>query len=107
MNVTYHVSKHGNRTVAGSLVDGGMNGGLCGEDVKILEYVKHATVDVTGINDTEVSGLKLAQAVGLVQTVNDGPIVVIMSQYANLGNGNTIHSKGQLEHFGLLVDDMS
>ena len=79
MNVTYRISKHGNLNAAGSLVDGGANGGLFGEDVKILEYVEHAFVDVTGINDTEVSGLKLAQAAGVVQTVSDGPVVAIMS----------------------------
>ena len=91
----------------GSLVDGGANGGLLGDDVRVLEYVEGAHVDVTGIADSEVNGLKIAQAAGIVDTVADGPIIVIMSQYADLGKGKTIHSKGQMEHFGMLVDDTS
>ena len=31
-NVTYRISKHGNLPAAGSLVDGGANGGLFGDD---------------------------------------------------------------------------
>ena len=106
-NITHHISKHGNLNAAGGLVDGGANGGLFGKDVKIIEYIEHAFVDVTGINDTEVLGLKLAQAAGVVQTVSNGPVVAIMSQCADLGTGKSIHSKGQLEHCGLIVEDTS
>ena len=91
-NITYYIGKHGNLNAAGSLVDGRANGGLFGEDVKIIEYVEHVFVDVTGINNTEVLGLKLAQVAGVVQTVSDGPVMAIMSQYADLGTGKSIHS---------------
>ena len=70
------------------------------------ECVDGANVDVTGIADSEVSGLKIAQAAGLVETV-DGPVILIMSQYAVLGSGKTVHSKGQMEHFGVVIDDRS
>ena len=105
-NLRYRVHQRSQDVVAGSLVDGGANGGLLGDDVLILEYVDGAKVDVTGIADSEVSDLKIAQAAGLVETV-DGPVILIMSQYAVLGSGKTIHSKGQMEHFGIVIDDRS
>ena len=46
-------------------------------------------------------------AAAKVETMADGPIIVIMSQYANLGVGQTVHSKGQMEHFGMIIDDRS
>eukprot|EP00977_Amphora_coffeiformis_P027067 scaffold32811_cov122-Amphora_coffeaeformis.AAC.1 len=45
------------RDTRGSLVDGGANGGMFGDDVHVLELVEHATVDITGINNAEVNGL--------------------------------------------------
>ena len=42
-----------------------------------------------------------------MNTMADGPIILIMLQYANYGVGQTVHSKGQIEHFGLVIDDKS
>eukprot|EP00977_Amphora_coffeiformis_P024461 scaffold15918_cov194-Amphora_coffeaeformis.AAC.1 len=103
--VTYRISQADQRDTRGSLVDGGANGGMFGDDVRVLEFVEHATVDITGINNAEVNGLRIAQGAAVVETINDGPIIVIMLQYANLGHGKTIHSKGQMENFGIVVDD--
>ena len=36
-----------------------------------------------------------------------GPILLIMDQYASYGKGSTVHSVGQLSHFGLDIDDQS
>ena len=106
VNVAYRISNMAHEpTTLGALVDGGANGGLLGADVRILEYVEGAHVDITGVGESELKGLKIAQAAAKVDTVADGPIIVIMSQYAELGFGKTIHSKGQLEHFGQIVDD--
>eukprot|EP00977_Amphora_coffeiformis_P026725 scaffold29404_cov100-Amphora_coffeaeformis.AAC.1 len=83
--VTYRISQADQRDTRGSLVDGGANGGMFGDDVRVLEFVEHATVDITGINNAEVNGLCIAQGAAVVETINnDGPIIVIMSQYANL-----------------------
>eukprot|EP00977_Amphora_coffeiformis_P023640 scaffold13888_cov137-Amphora_coffeaeformis.AAC.1 len=103
--VTYRISQADQRDTRGSLVDGSANGGMFGDDVRVLEFVEHATVDITGINNAEVNGLRIAQGAAVVEMINDGPIIVIMSQYANLGHGKTIHSKGQMENFGIVVDD--
>ncbi len=104
-STTYRISQSGQDQLEGALVDGGANGGMLGSDARVLEFVEGAKVDVTGIADAEVTDLRIAQGAALVETVNDGPIIIIMSQYANLGRGKTIHSKGQMENFGLVVDD--
>ena len=106
-NVTYRVSKNGSLRELGALIDGGANGGVIGDDARILEYVENATVDLTGIGDIEVASLKLGLGAAVVETVHDGPIIVLMAQYADLGKGKTIHSKGQMEHFGAIIDDKS
>jgi len=106
--VKYHVA---NSTAAqgdgpgGSLIDGGANGGLCGADVRVLAMT--ATLcDVTGVGDSAIENLPIVQAAGLLQTQN-GPVIGIFHQYANFGQGNLIHSSGQLRSFGNIVDDCS
>jgi hypothetical protein len=69
--------------------------------------VEGAHADVTGIGNNEVTNLKIGQGAAIVETVHDGPVIIIMSQYADLGRGKTIHSKGQLQHFGCIVDETS
>ena len=92
----------------GALIDGGANGGLIGSDARILETDLVATADVMGVTDDILSSLPLVQAAAKIETVHDGPIIGIFSSYAQRGDGgHTIHSKGQLESFGLIVDDKS
>jgi hypothetical protein len=107
-NVTYRITQSSiNEAEMGSLVDGGANGGLFGDDIKIIEYDPHAQVNVTGLANSQVDNLQIGTGAGVFETVNDGLIIGIMHQYANLGTGKTIHSKGQLEQFGAIVDDTS
>ena len=104
----YHISNQvAGQDNHGSLINGGTNGGMLGSDVRVLEFVDGVTVDVTGINETKMTGLKVATGAGLTQTIEDGPIILIMLQYANHGSRHTIHSKGQMENFGILIDDKS
>ena len=104
-NVTYRISNHGGDSPKGSLVDGGANGGVNGEDTRVLEYVPNASVDLTGVNQAHVPDLKICTSAAFAETANDGPVILIMPQYAHLGKGPTIHSKAQLHHFGSIVDD--
>lgn len=53
----------------------------------------------------EVLAFSNATTSNCCNTVGDRPIIVIMLQYANYGKGKTIHSKGQMEHFGITVND--
>ena len=90
-----------------TLVDGRANGGLAGTDMHILESNIHATADVHGIANT-LESLPLVQAAAKIDTRNDGPIIGIFSHYAQRpDDGPTIHLKGQMESFGLLIDDKS
>ena len=45
------------------------------------------------------------QCASVVETIDEGKIIRIMSQYAHKPESKTIHSKSQLEHFGSVVYD--
>lgn len=110
VNTTYVYQVHDSRVDVshGSLIDGGANGGLLGSDARILEQHLSATADVIGLADTVLSKLPIVQAAAKVETLSNGPIIAILSSYAHRSDGGrTIHSKGQLESFGLIVDDKS
>ena len=81
-----------------SLVDRGANGGLAGEDVRLIEQTARYA-DVSGINDHTIEGLPIAAVAGVVET-HLGPICLIMHQYAYHGKGKMIHSCIQVEHHG-------
>ena len=102
-NVTYHVANH-DTTVSGALVDRGANGSLAGSDVRLIEFDAFRFADITGINDTEVKGLKIA-TVAAVTTTQAGPVVLIIHQAAYMGKGKTIFSSAQMEHFRTTVND--
>jgi hypothetical protein len=101
----YSVSSTHRTTVSGSLIDRGTNGGIAGDDVRILETTLR-TVDVRGINNHEVTGIPIVTAAGVV-TTQHGPVIAIMPQYAYLRSGKTIHSAAQLEHYQNVVNDRS
>jgi hypothetical protein len=88
----------------GSLVDGGCNGGLAGEDVLILDEHSFGKVDIIGVGENLIPGIPLCTAAGLIQTTT-GPIIGIMHNYAALGKGGSIHSPVQMKDFGIVIDD--
>ena len=76
-------------------MDRGANGGVIGNDARVfLQHNKR--VDVRGIDNHEVSDLKIVDASAKVMT-NVGEVILILSQYAYLGVGRSIHSSGQIE----------
>ena len=82
---------------------GALSEGEPAADVVVLETTLF-TADVTGIADSVVSNVPIVTCAGLV-TSTDGPIIVLMNQYAHHGKGRTIHSVLQLKHFGVQVDE--
>ena len=70
--------------------------------MQILEHVPNGCVNITGMAGNELANLKLAQTASLVNTMEGSPIIVIMLQCANYGVGQMVHSKGQMEHFGVV-----
>ena len=93
------------RSRRGSLVDRGANGGILGNDAKVI-LQHHRSVDVTGIDNHELNALKIVDASARVMTQR-GPVILVMRQYAYHGRDRTIHSAPQIEFYKNRVDDRS
>ena len=74
-------------------------------DTHVLSTVPHAFVDITGVGGEILQCLLIVQCASVVETVDEWPVVLIMSQYAHKPDSKSIHSKSQVEHFGGLVYD--
>ena len=94
-----------NHAYWGALVDSAANGGMAGSDTQILSTIPHAHVDSTGVGGDVMEMLPLVQCASVVETIDEGKIILIMSQYAHKPDSKTIHSKSQVEHFGGVVYD--
>ena len=106
INYTYCFTHHEATLVHhGVLVDSGANGGMAGSDTWVLLVTPQAFVDITGVGGEMLQRLPIVQCASVVETVEDGPIVLIMSQYAHKPDSKSIHSKSQVEHFGGIVHD--
>ena len=57
-----------------------------------------------GVGQASINTLHLVTCAGTVH-MTQGPIVLIMNQYAYYGKGSIVHSIGQLPHIGLDIDD--
>ena len=89
----------------GALVDRGANGGIAGEDVRIIEKTGRQ-VDVQGIDNHQINDISIVTA-GAVIPTQKGEVIAIMHQYAHVAKGKTIHSSGQLEWYKNEVNDKS
>ena len=104
MHVTYNVSSH--RSIdRQSLVDRGSNGGVAGNDVRVISK-SHRKVDIRGIDNHQLNDVEIG-TVGAYVDTQRGPIIAVFHQYALFGKGNTIHSPGQLEMWNNNVNDKS
>ena len=107
MHVLYRCHQSsGQSSTPGSLVDRGSNGGIGGDDVRVIAFHPHRKIDVQGIDNHTMNNLRVATCGGVVST-NLGPHIAILHQYAYTGRGASIHSPGQLEWNGCHVDDKS
>ena len=103
--ISYTVSNHIGSETNGSLVDRGANGGIAGNDVRIIATTDRS-VDVSGIDNHQMTNLRIVTAGGVVPT-QLGDVIVILHQYAHMPQGRTIHSSGQLEAYKNEVHDKS
>ena len=101
----YQAHAHDKKSGRGSLIDRGANGGIAGDDVKVISYTDRL-VDVTGIDNHQITSIRIG-TVGAVAESQRGSVIVIMHQYALHQRNRTIHSCVQLEHFKNQVDDRS
>jgi hypothetical protein len=105
-HIEYFVSKHESLLAHSmSLIDRGANGGVAGDDVRII-FRTNRTVDIKGIDNHHVNNIGIGTVGGVVQTQH-GPVIAIMHQYALLGKGASIHSPSQLEWYKNDVNDKS
>jgi len=101
-----HASKHAiKRSKRGTLVDRGANGGILGNDTKVI-FKRNKTVDVTGIDNHELNALPMVDATA--KTITDkGPVILILRNYDYHGLNWTLHSAGQIEWYQNKVYDTS
>ena len=92
-----YLFQHANHT-NNQLVDRGANGGLAGKP--------HRKINISGIDNHEVTGLDVVTAATLLNT-SLGKVIGIFNEYAYLAKGSSIHSSGQLEWFKTNVDEKS
>ena len=96
-HIAYHVSEqHHQIGYTDARVDSGANGGMASSDTHVLSIVPHAHVDITGVGGDVMEWLPLVQCASMVETIDEGKIVLIMSQYAHKPDAKTIHSKSQV-----------
>jgi hypothetical protein len=107
-HIIYDVSAAHSIKAGASLVDRGANGGIAGDDVRLIPMGLSVDrkVNVRGVDNHELESIPLA-SVGGVTPTQHGPVIVIFHQYAYLARGKTIHSSRRLEHFHNQVDDKS
>ena len=103
--ITYSVTKVQTRRHL-TLVDRGANGGIAGDDVRVINRAPGRTVDVQGIDNHQVTDIPIVTSLGFIQTQR-GPAIAVMNQQAYIGKGQSILSSGQMEHFKIHVDDKS
>ena len=99
-----YLFQHANHT-NNQLVDRGANGGLAGSDMRVI-HKTHRKINISGIDNHEVTGLDVVTAATLLNT-SLGKVIGIFNEYAYLGKGSSIHSSGQLEWFKTHVDEKS
>ena len=106
MHYTHRFTQHAAHSkYNGALMDSGANGDMAGSDTRVLATVPHTFVAITGVGREVLQCLPIVQCASTVGTIDEGPIVLIMSQYAHKADSKSIHSKSQVEHFGGLVHD--
>ena len=77
---TITVSKHHLTAERGALVDRGANGGIAGNDAKILSYTDRV-INVTGIDNHQLTDIRIG-TVAAHAVSQRGPVILIMHQFA-------------------------
>jgi hypothetical protein len=105
MHIVYRTGISNSDNTSHSLIDRGANGGVAGEDVRVIHRTSRK-VDIMGIDNHMINDIYIGTAGGVVDT-DKGPIILVLHQYALMSKGRTIHSPGQLEWYGNDVNDKS
>ena len=92
-HIVYYLSKI-SRSSLDSVVDREANGGVVGNDVRIIAKHPDSTVDVRDINNHGISSILLAAAGGVTLTTL-GELIIIMHKYECHGKNKTMCSSPQ------------
>ena len=79
-DIQYNVSQASHKN-SGSLIDRGANGGIAGNDTRVIERHPHRMEDIHGIDDHELTAIPIITA-GAAAKTQRGKVVIIMHQYA-------------------------
>jgi len=93
------------RSKRGTLVNRGANGGILGNDAKVI-FRRNKSVDVTGIDNHELSSLPMVDATAKTLT-DKGEVILILRNYAYHRANRTHNSSGQIECYQNRVYDGS
>jgi hypothetical protein len=97
------VSNYHTALCKGALVDRGANGGIAGEDVRVIAKTS-CQVDIQGIDNHRIVARPIITA-GAVINTQKGEVIAIMNQYAYIGKGKSTHSCEKLEDYKKVVHD--
>ena len=103
--IHYWVGRHESSALDKALVDRGANGGICGDDMLVVEGSERF-VDVSGLAGHRENQLRIVTAQALIHT-HKGDAIATFHQMALLGKGKSILSCVQMEHYGAQIDDKS
>jgi hypothetical protein len=87
MTMPYRISQHDVATMEKTLVDRGANGGICGDDMFVLEGSERF-VDVFWLAGHKVSQLRIVTAQALIPT-HKGDAIATFHQMTLLGKGKS------------------
>ena len=103
---TIRAYRHGvHKRYRGALVDRGANGTIVGNDARVIRKLDKL-VDVTGIDNHELNLLKMVDAASKTYSQR-GEVIIIIHQCAYHGQGRSIISSCQVEHYKNIVHDQS
>jgi hypothetical protein len=100
-NVTYSLQNAPRQTFQGSLVDGGANDGMSGNDVGVLKHTLYHA-DISGLAVHAVKDRQIVTAAACI-SISRGVFLSDFHQYFHLGTGKTIHSANKIRHFGVMI----
>lgn len=92
---------------SGALIDRGANGGLAGNNCRIIAKSPDRYVNIEGIDKHQVTHIPIVTCGAYVITRKHGPVILVLHQFAGLSRGPTIISAAQVEAFGNRVNDRS
>ena len=91
----------------GALVDRGANGGLAGQDCRVIARAPDRFVNIEGLDHHQITHVPIVSCGAYTVSCNHGPVIVVFHQFAGVMRGPTIISSGQLESFHNQVNERS